>query len=136
MIIYGILLVLAIIGVILLNLSADYAIQISQYDFGSDAAIVSWRKDALLNIGSGVFVTVIIIFIYNEFQNYRARKDISKRSTIAAKKLCKKFKLFLQVAYFDLILETKRIGAHRKCIAEIKHIINKSFSGTWIKLIF
>jgi len=40
MLIYGILLVLAIIGVILLNLSADYAIQISQYDFGSDAAIV------------------------------------------------------------------------------------------------
>ena len=57
-----ILVALGIIGIRLLRNSADFAIQLQEYNFGSNIniAIVTWQKDALLSGGVGLIVTVIV----------------------------------------------------------------------------
>ena len=60
--IYLILVALDIIGIRLLRISADFAIQLQEYNFGSNIniAIVTRQKDALLSGGVGLIVTVIV----------------------------------------------------------------------------
>jgi len=97
--IYIILLCLGIIGAMMLNLSADIAIQISQYDFGSNTARISWYKDALLSGGIGIIVTVLLIFSYNEVQNMNIKSDNIKRGCMPIKELRSLYKMFLYNLY-------------------------------------
>lgn len=125
--IYCVLVTAFLIGIYLLIISYDYACQLQKYDFGNQTVLNSWIKDFLLNFGSGLCSTIFLIFAYDEFQKHRVNKDLAKRKTIATKKLCKRFKLFLQVAYFDLVKSTKKTMAHRRSINEIKDVITENF---------
>ena len=102
MLIYGILSILAVIGAMLLNISADIAIQLSQYNFGDSTARVSWYKDALLSGGVGLIVTVIFILLYNEVIQFKTEKERKFRQSIAAKDIYGAFLMYMVAVLVSL----------------------------------
>ena len=102
MIIYAILSVSFIIGCAMCYQSYDFAIQLQQYDFGSNAAMVTWNKDALLSFGSGLIVTVLLILLYNEVQNMKLKKELKRKRSIAAKRLISKYIMELFFSFYPL----------------------------------